>query len=279
MKVLRVKQWLKNFLLFIAPISAAVEVSLSSIYVASRGFIVFCAVSSIGYIANDWTDRKRDRLHHTKRNRPIANGSVSTKQLTGYVVTLILIGVVVSLYLSMSFKLIVFTYLCNTFLYSFYFKHYPIIEMIMVSLGFFLRLLAGAALFDLEISEWFYLISIFGSLFIVAIKRNNEVKLSSNKHFTREVLRFYTVGFLESLISVFLTLTIMTYCLWALSYKSGNVPISISIITFLISMLNLFFQSVIPITEAPEDFIFGDRLTRFSLLTTFALVSVGIYLE
>ena len=151
---LRPKQWIKNLLVFVAPFAAGVGID-SHLRFAVFGFCAFSLAASIGYIINDLHDVEIDRLHPKKRNRPFASGSLNYKTGISLLLSLILILGMLLTRLPFEFNMILFIYLANTFLYTKSLKHQPVTEMFVVAFGFVLRLISGALVMNLMISEWF----------------------------------------------------------------------------------------------------------------------------
>ncbi len=189
------------------------------------GFIIFSLLSSIVYIINDIKDIEKDRKHPIKKNRPIANGSVSIRKAIIIAVMLLLIITFVYIFiytkcsnvkLSIIFLLI---YLILNIAYSFGLKNKPIIDIIILASGFVLRILYGGAIIDVEISSWLYLTIFSGSFYLGLGKRRNEYKRYQDKN-TRNVLKFYSKDFLDKNLYMCMALTICFYALWAKEFES-----------------------------------------------------------
>lgn len=270
----RVKQWPKNFLVVIAPFAAGRSfLDFSDTFLA---FLSFCFASSIGYIFNDLRDIEKDRAHPIKSSRPFASGRFSTKS-GGLIASSLFFFLFICLsQLNLKFILILFLYMTITNAYTFYFKRIPVVELFMVASGFVLRLIAGAVVSDLYLSEWFLIVGGFSALFIVFTKRNSELKNSNGKNL-RTVLDVYDPKFLESGISVSLSVSIASYCLWAFSQADNQIFYQLSIVPWVIALFRYSWVSSRDSVEAPEDALFKDLTLIILGITCSTLLMIAIY--
>ncbi|MDP4008128.1 MAG: UbiA prenyltransferase family protein [Candidatus Peregrinibacteria bacterium] len=191
-RLLRIGQWYKNLLIFI-PLLFAMPGEVHTLPSLIIGFICFCAVSSITYMINDWVDREADRLHPTKKNRPLASGEISGK-------TAIIIGIILSLivisgsfYLGSFYAYIVATYFIMTNAYSLGLKNIPVLDLIIIAGNFMLRTLAGMTIFT-DTHSLPYFVGIFSVIIIfLTHKRRSDIKLLGGEAAAHKpVLKFYT---------------------------------------------------------------------------------------
>lgn len=192
-KLIRLDQWYKNLIIFF-PI---IFVSAQSIYPIDKiiiGFFGFCCISAITYIINDWLDRKKDKLHPIKKNRPLASGEITGKGALIAILILTCITITASLLLGLYYGLIVITYFIFTNLYSLGLKNIPLLDILMVSGSFILRMSAGINSIPDE-STLPYFGVLFGLLIVfLTHKRRSDIKLLGEKAIAHKpVLRFYTI--------------------------------------------------------------------------------------
>jgi decaprenyl-phosphate phosphoribosyltransferase len=254
---LRPKQWTKNFLLFVAPFAAGVEFS-SDLWYLFLGFLAFCAASSIGYVWNDLNDISIDRLHPKKSLRPFAAGVLSFRTGIKLIVVLTVLLFLLVLNLRPEFMVVVMIYLFNTFLYTTFFKTIPVIEMFSVAFGFILRLISGALVMGLEISEWFLIVGGFGALFVVSAKRLAEFKQAESRP-VRKVINEYTSEFLYSITSISVAVSVTAYCIWAFTQERNPFWYQISVLPFVMGFFRYRWMSEKINVEVPEDAILKDR--------------------
>jgi 4-hydroxybenzoate polyprenyltransferase len=215
---LRPEQWVKNFVVFAALLFGQKLTDPGAVQRSVAAFVIFCALSGAVYLLNDLRDLERDRLHPAKRNRPLASGSLSPA--AAWVAALILgagsLGV--SVLLPAGFLWCAGAYLALNLAYSFGLKNVVILDVLAVAAGFVLRAVAGALVIPVEFSQWLLLCTLLLALFLVAGKRRNELTLldaEASNH--RASLGEYSIGFLDQMITVVLSATLVAYCLYVMS--------------------------------------------------------------
>ena len=218
LKLIRVKHWLKNGLIFLPVFFSLNLLKTSYLGTCILGFLVFSLVSSIVYIINDINDLEKDKLHPIKKDRPLASGKV--KVLTAEIIIGIL-GVLSIILMFLLYQksenILVFVipciYLLINILYSFGFKNIPIIDVVIIVAGFVLRVMYGGVIINVEVSKYLYLMIIFGSFFLGFGKRRNEIIKNGEK--SRKVLAKYNEQFLDKNMYISLALAVVSYTLWA----------------------------------------------------------------
>lgn len=216
-KLIRVKHWLKNTLIFLPLFFSKNLYDLELLLYCLLGFICISFASSIVYVLNDIKDVEKDRLHPVKKNRPLASGviSISNAYVVIFILSLILGGLVGYLYYLVRDLLILFIPICYiflNFLYSFWLKNVPIIDVIILVSGFLFRVMYGGVIISTSVSKFLYLMIIFGSFYLGFGKRRNEIV--KNGDHSRAVLSLYNKDFLDKNMYVSLALTIVCYTLW-----------------------------------------------------------------
>jgi len=182
------------------------------------GFFLFSIIASSQYVVNDFLDRKEDALHPEKKNRPLASGAIDPS-LTLFLTVLILCIALVFSYLlnPVFFYLVVFYYLFNI-TYSLYLKHIVILDVMSISIGFVIRAIAGAIIVNVKFSHWLLLCTFMLSLFWGFSKRRGELILLENDAGShRKILREYSVNFLDLMMGISSTMTLMSYVLYTVS--------------------------------------------------------------
>lgn len=195
-------------------------------------------LASTVYVINDLHDCERDRQHETKKNRPIASGSVSKRAAVIYAALLLALALglhalvcCLSGGVTMATAVLTAYLICNIGYSVFGLKNTPIIDVSIVALGFVLRMLYGSAATGIETSNWLLLTVLMGSYYMALGKRRNELRDSGEK--SRAVLRHYSEAFLSRGMTMFLTLTIAFYALWSVdvahAYAVMSVPLAVLI--------------------------------------------------
>ncbi len=221
---MRPKQWIKNGIIF-APLIFDRQLLLPSPLLRTvAGFVLLCLLSSTVYLFNDLADLEKDRLHPKKRLRPLAAGRLSRGAALATAIGLPAAALPLSFWLDWRFGLIALVYLVTNLLYSFWLKHIVIVDVLVLASGYVLRVAAGVVLIVVErFSPWLYLCITLGALFIGFGKRRGELLLmQANSGASRRVLADYTIPFLDELINMVATMTIMAYALY--TFSAPNLP-------------------------------------------------------
>jgi 4-hydroxybenzoate polyprenyltransferase len=215
---LRPAQWSKN-LFVLAPLVFAEALFEPALVVrALLAFAVWSAAASSVYLVNDIRDRPKDRLHPIKRLRPIATGALAPAVAGGAAALLAALALGGALWLGSRFSVILLVYLVLNGLYSFGLKNVVIVDVMVVAIGYVLRVEAGAAAIEVKVSTWILLCTIFVALFLAFSKRRHELLLLSEKAAgQRDVLLHYGPTFLDQMINVVTASTILCYALYTLA--------------------------------------------------------------
>jgi decaprenyl-phosphate phosphoribosyltransferase len=279
---LRPKQWIKNVLVFAAPAAAGVIDERAELLHALGAFVCFCAAASATYLINDISDVESDRRHPTKRERPIAAGIVPVPFAIVLSIVLLIVGVGGAFLIRRDFGLTIIAYLALTTAYTLWLKHIAVLDIISVAAGFVLRAIGGATATSVPISEWFFIVTSFGALFMVAGKRQGEQSdLGDQAAEVRPVLALYTPGFLTYLRGVFSGGALITYCLWAFSsadlHGSNNVLFQLSIVPFAVAILRYALLLDQGRGAEPENLILSDRALLIAGATWILVYGFAIY--
>jgi len=222
LELIRPKQWIKNLFLFAPILFAGQMLNLGLLSKNLIAFVAFCGVSSCVYIINDIVDIESDRVHRKKRYRPLASGEITIRTAIIFLVILLILTILLSLTLNLYFGITAFIYFVINILYSFKVKHIVILDVFFVSLGFMLRVAAGAAAISVPVSSWMILTTIFVSLFLAVSKRRAELSQIEQENIEkqRKVLDHYAIEFTEQMNTIAATGTIICYALYTVSSKA-----------------------------------------------------------
>jgi 4-hydroxybenzoate polyprenyltransferase len=233
-RAVRMRQWAKNALIFAGFVFAGrlrapapeLFAEFSRVFLA---FICFCALSSAAYLINDWQDIERDKLHPKKRLRPLASGRMSTQVALQLIIgALFLAGfccafIVVLQPEAWGFTLTALLYWILTLAYSWKLKHEVIIDVLCLSSGFVIRVVAGCLAVPVLISPWIIFCTFTLALFIALCKRRAELlEMGQNAAHTRGVLPLYSVPLLDTFIAIAAGLTIMAYSLYTFNAPAST---------------------------------------------------------
>ena len=280
----RPKQWAKNVLVFAAPGAAGVLTHRQDMIEALIAFVAFCLAASGTYYLNDAGDVEADRLHPKKRFRPIAAGEIPVGFARVFGVLLILGGIGVSFAAAWELAVVVACYVALTTSYTIWLKHMVLFDVVAVAAGFVLRAIGGAAATHVAVSNWFFIVATFGSLFMVAGKRHAEARtVGIGTGTTRATLGEYSESYLEYLRSVSTGVVMVAYCLWAFE-KAAEAHTSIpffqlSIVPFSLAILRYALLVDRGEGGAPEEVVFGDRVLQVIGLVWLVIFGLGLYFK
>lgn len=214
----RPQQWLKNaFVLAPLPFGQR-DPSLLPLAVLALTVLVFCLLSSAVYAFNDLIDVQRDRTHPRKRYRPVASGSLSAWQAIAFSIALAgLAGTLSFLYLPVGVGVCASLYVVNSLTYCLILKNKVIADVISISIGFILRLLAGCFAADLVPSSWLVLCGYSLAQLLGFGKRRSEIANLKETEHSRSVLAQYNIGSLDIFLAVSCGICLLSYMLYTVS--------------------------------------------------------------
>lgn len=216
LKLMRVHHYMKNLLVFAALICSGQLFVPAKLCAGILGFFAFCAASSAIYIINDIRDCEKDRRHPTKCRRPIASGAVPVRNAACLaVVLLILAALFIAPVFKLSAALLLLLYIVLNLAYSFGIKNVPIADITVLAAGFVIRVIYGAQLTEIIISNWLYL-AVFAMSFYLALGKRRGELIQVADGGTRSVLKAYPLDFLNRSMTMCLTLGNVFYALWSM---------------------------------------------------------------
>jgi decaprenyl-phosphate phosphoribosyltransferase len=285
LRIARPRQWVKNLLVFAAPGAAGV---LSQGHVALRAtaaFGIFCLAASGTYFLNDTLDAAADRHHPVKRLRPVAAGEVTVPVALSVGLVLMAAGIGLAGWLAGGrFALVIAIYAAVAAAYSLRLKHEPVIDLACVSAGFVLRAIAGGIATGVPLSNWFIIVSSFGSLLVVTGKRSAEqAELGELRGLHRPTLAAYPAPFLRTVRLLSASVAVTAYCLWAFERSvqagHGHHPIwfQLSIVPFVLAVLHVELRFERGLGAAPEELALRDRVLQVLGVVWAVLFAVGVY--
>jgi 4-hydroxybenzoate polyprenyltransferase len=283
-KTMRLRQWTKNGFVFFALIFDKQLFHIEAFTKTLAGFFLFCLTSSAVYLLNDIADVDADRQHPEKKHRPIASGKLPLNVAWGAAIFLVLIALPTAYFLAPALAVILALYLAINILYSRWLKHVPVLDVMIISAGFVLRVAAGLALITVErFSPWLYVITTLFSLYIGLGKRRAEMTLlSQGAGSHRKVLDGYTVPLLDQYITIVSGTTIVTYSLY--TFTAPNLPANHSMmltIPFVVYGIFRYLQLIQTghAAGAPDEVALKDRPLQATVLLWGLAVIAVFYLS
>jgi 4-hydroxybenzoate polyprenyltransferase len=220
-RLLRPHQWLKNGFVFIGLLFGHAWTDPVKLGQALAAFGAFCLLASAVYVMNDLIDRKQDRLHPGKKNRPLAAGTVSVSAAVMLAAACLVGGSAIAWWYAGSAPWVFFAYVGINVCYSFGLKHVVILDVFIIASGFMLRLLAGTLGLGIAPSQWLLLCGLMLTLFLGFAKRRAELNallVDSAGH--RRVLEHYTAPMLDQFIGIAAAGTVISYALYTVSAET-----------------------------------------------------------
>jgi 4-hydroxybenzoate polyprenyltransferase len=271
---LRPKQWTKNVFLFAALVFSGQFLSPEPAVRALLGFAAFSLLASAGYVFNDYLDRDADRRHPKKRHRPIASGRLPVAAAVVEMAVVLTAGIWLSWQLGPLFLAVGIAYLVTTLSYSFVFKHIVILDVMVLSLGFVWRVIAGAVAIQVKVSPWLFLCTAFMALFLGFNKRRGELRALGDQAGTRKNLVEYSDRLLQEYQSIVTGNTVLCYSLYAVLGPTPWMALTIPFVLYAI------FRYVYLVEQkgeggAPDETLLRDAPILLSSLF-YGLVAVGV---
>jgi 4-hydroxybenzoate polyprenyltransferase len=290
-KAARPIHWIKNLSLFAALIFTS---KLFNDILFSRvvwAFIAFNFATSSTYIFNDIIDAKLDRLHPTKKKRPIASGQLSIPIAYFESGILALLAIFLASKLNPLFYFSVIAYLIMQVLYSLVLKNISTVDIVVIATGFIIRVYAGAFVIDAHLSVWFLLCVISVALFLASGKRRAELNIiETNQITTRKSLSHYQKELLNSYVTMFGNAAWMSWALFAF-FESPKTSLNVWLLLAELSRtttIDKFLMATIPVaifgimryeslifegkSEAPEKILLTDKSLIISIIIWLAIV-------
>lgn len=286
LKQIRVKHWIKNFLIF-APLIFSLKLldfeNLLHVFIA---FLSFSFLASFIYVINDIADLEADKAHPIKSKRPIASGKIKLSYAYLLAICCLAISVTLSITINIyNFYTILAAYFFLNIAYAYLLKHISIIDCITIAIGFELRILAGCFVINVIPSNFILIVTFFLALFLSFIKRKGELKTLKEKHNThRKVLSYYTLNLLEKYIFSTATLTLIGYIFYTMDKDTikifGNDYLKYSTIIVTYGILRFIQLSEIEIYNNegdPTTLIYKDKSLQLTLLVWIIYIITCIY--
>jgi 4-hydroxybenzoate polyprenyltransferase len=280
---MRPSHWVKNLFVFAGLIFSKNLFDTALLMEVSLGFVLFSLASSSVYLFNDIRDISYDRNHPQKNKRPIASGKLRTSEAYIAFVSLALVSLGAGFILDRLFSLILLTYICVNVAYSIKLKQVVIIDIMIIALGFVLRVLGGTILVRVSPSDWLIICTMAISLFLGFSKRRQELVLAeANSTKQRQVLQQYSLPFLDQMIAVVTGCTVISYALYTVSpetvtrFGTRNLVLSLPFVLYGIFRY-LYLVYLRPSGENPTEVIVKDVPFLANLGLWFVVVLIVVY--
>ncbi len=219
LRLLRPHQWLKNGFVFVGMLFGHAWSDPLRLMQAGWAFAAFSLLASGVYVMNDLMDREQDRLHPTKRHRPLASDTVSVTMALVLMVSCFTLGFALVAFSNNHAPWVFYAYVALNIGYTLGLKHVVVLDVFIIASGFMLRLLAGTQGIGIEPSFWLLLCGLMLTLFLGFAKRQAEFMALDDGDAAahRRVLEDYTSGMLDQFITIASAAVIISYSLYTVS--------------------------------------------------------------
>lgn len=231
---LRPRQWTKNLVVFAGLIFSGNISNWSMQLKVWAAFAGFCAVVGAGYLLNDIIDREQDRAHPDKRSRPIASGQLASSTAAGIASALVVFALLGGYLVEPLLALYLVAYIILQLFYTLLLKQLVIIDVLVISAGFVLRAVAGAAIIHVVISPWLVICAMLLALFLALSKRRAElVLMEDDASVHRRNLRQYSIELVDQMTVVTAAATIVSYALYSFTaFDSSDMMLTIPFVLY-----------------------------------------------
>jgi decaprenyl-phosphate phosphoribosyltransferase len=279
----RPHQYIKNGFIFLPIFFAHKLFDYHALTQTCWAFAVFCLASSSVYVVNDIFDIKTDRLHPTKKDRPLAAGTLGWKEALIFAGILLVASISLTLYALDSILLILLvSYLFLNYSYSFIIKNYAIIDVAAIAIGFVIRVFAGGVAANVIVSHWLIIMTYLLALFLAFAKRRDDLILLSRGHKVRQNIKNYNLEFVSLSMAVMSGVIIVSYILYSVSPEVINVhkTPNFYLTTFWVIVGLLRYLQITFVEEqsgSPTSIIWKDRFMNVTIILWLLSVYLLIY--
>ena len=272
LKLLRPKDWAKNLFLFIPLFFGREIFNIQKLSAVALGFIAFSCIASSIYIINDYRDTEDDRKHPVKCKRPLAAGTVSPTAALVICGLLLLAGFGLAWWIRDKFLFVLVIYFLINLGYSLGLKAIPILDIILLAIGFVLRIKAGSVISFVPLSEWIIIMVFLLAIFMAIGKRRDDVllKISSGADM-RKSIKGYNLELLNTLLALVCAVIIVAYFMYTMSPETvrnvGSTRLYYTCI-FVFAGLMRYLQIIYISTDSgsPTKILYKDRFIQITLL-------------
>jgi 4-hydroxybenzoate polyprenyltransferase len=279
---MRPRQWPKNAVVLVGLVFARELGDPTQVARAVTAALLFCLLSGAVYLVNDLRDADKDRLHPTKRLRPIASGALAPSVAAVAAAAFVVGGLGAAFWLSPAFGAVALAYLALQGAYVAGLKDAVLLDVLLLAGGFVLRAVAGAVVVDVPISPWLYVCTLLLALFLALGKRRQElVLLAGEASDHRPALDHYTVPLLDQLLQVVTTSLLVAYMLY--TFFAENLPRNRAMMLTIPLVLYGLFRYLYLVHArgeggSPEEVLLRDRPLALCLILWGASAAAILYI-
>lgn len=217
-KLIRVEQWTKNLIIFLPLFFNQQFDSLADLKTCFLIFIWFSITASAVYCFNDIKDLAFDQLHPTKKNRPLASGAISKNTAILTMLVLLILSAGIAVFQPLEVTGILLGYVLMNIAYTLFLKNIVIIDLIIVALGFVLRIFIAGTALDIYLSQWIIIMTFLLALFLIIAKRRDDLLIYTSQQIkARHNINMYNLDFINAGLYITSSVIIVAYIMYTLS--------------------------------------------------------------
>jgi decaprenyl-phosphate phosphoribosyltransferase len=277
LRACRPRQWSKNLLVLAAPAAAGVLAHRLVMLQVAGAFVTLCMISSATYLLNDVRDAEQDRLHPSKRTRPIAAGLLAPRTALALAAVLAVVGLAAATAIRPALGGVELGYVALTLSYSVWWRRVVVADIVVIAAGFVLRAVAGGAATDIYLSRLFMIVTASCAVFLVAAKRYAELREHLGRPPARATLRRYSPSSLRLTLLGASAVGGSAYLSWAVTRPAHVAWYVLSAAPFLLWLARYAALVGAGAGQAPEELILRDRTLLALGLAWAALFLGGVY--
>ena len=284
LKILRPYQWVKNTLVFI-PMLMSHRLNYENFFLSLKAFIIFSLVASIIYVINDISDIKSDQKHPYKKYRPLAAGLISIKECKTLIILLIIFCSLFLFNINLNFLLLIISYFVISNLYTFIFKKFIFIDLLILGILYTLRIVGGGLITDISVSIWLLSFSIFFFISLASVKRQIELintkklmnkKISGRGYVANDKKTINLISVSTSYISILVLILYINSPQVLKLYSSPNMLWGMCIIMFFWTSRIINVAKKGKIKDDPIVYAINDKISYLCLLLILCIIWLGI---
>lgn len=287
LKLIRPHQWVKNIFVLLPLFFGGALTNTQALINGILAAIAYSFFASSIYCFNDIYDVEADRRHPAKCTRPIASGKVTITMAYCLMAVMLLLGMAVCLLIKgnneETLLVLCFYYIMNI-CYCIKLKHYAIIDVCIVAMGFVIRIIAGGVAANVALSEWIVLMTFLLTLFLSFAKRRDDVvRMNETGQAPRKNTIRYNLTFINQAITITSSISIVCYVLYTVSpeveQRFNTKHLYLTTIFVLIGFLRYIQLSVVDKKSGdPTKVLLKDRFTQVVVLAWLVAFASIIYI-
>ena len=282
-QLLRIKHWIKNSFVFLPAFFAGKLFNENTIFILGLTFLIFSFMASAIYVINDYKDIKLDKLHPTKKNRPLASGRVLNANAKIVCALLFFLAISGAYSVHLNLFLIIIAYFVLNIIYTFSFKKIAIIDIVCISIGFVLRIFAGAVSTGIQISEWLVLMVFLISLLMGFAKRRDDLLIKEERGVSvRKSIDGYNKEFVDLSIVFMAGIVVVCYIMYSTNSevvsRIGSQYLYMTSIFVIVGILRyLQITFVFEKSGSPTDILWRDKFLQIVIFLWISVFGMFLY--